>query len=206
MATKTKTTKAGPVGIKPRGNWSATYNDGHGYELLALVLHNHDSWVSKVEGNKDEPSTNSTKWQKHSDGGAEAIAAAAAADTAASNANNKAGKANTAAARAEDAAGRTEMAISEAENVNAELVGYDLKVTDRNGNTTTKNVRGEKGDDLDYSTMTPEEKAELSETVIQHIVSENILGPHYDVTTRTIVYPISSGVTYDAENRCIKLG
>ena len=128
----------------------------------------------------------------------DAVAKTTAANTAATNANTKA---------------------AEAERVNAVPNGTYIEVTDRQGNKHMtdnlkgdkgdkgdKGEKGDKGDDIDYSTMTEEEKAELSETVIQHIVSENILGPHYNPATRTIVYPISSGVTYDEENRCIRLG
>ena len=213
MATKTKKKRVGKVGITPRGNWSSTYNSGNGYAILDLVLHNNDSWVSKTNGNTDTPSTSSAKWQKHSGGGAEAMAAATTANTAASNANTKAGLANTAAqnadtatARANDAAGRTETAIKQAGRVNASMVDYDLKVTDKNGNTTSTNVKGDKGEGINYATMSTAEKNELAAKVIQQICSQNVIGPTYDASKRCIVYSITNGVSYDENNRCIKLG
>lgn len=153
MANKTKTKRAGRVGIMPRGDWSATYNSGNGYDILDLVIHNHDSWVSKEAGNKQEPSASSTKWQKHSDGGYDAYNAAILANSAASNANTKADLANTAA--------------TGAENVNATLDGTVITVTDRAGASVSADIKGE---GLDWSTMTPEEKEELIDDIKADLV------------------------------------
>lgn len=57
--------------------------------------------------------------------------------------------------------------------------------------------KGDKGDDLDYSTMTPEEKSELNDTIVQHIVNENILGPTYDEVDHGFNFPKAMHVQYD---------
>ena len=62
-----------------------------------------------------------------------------------------------------------------------------------------KGDKGDKGDDLDYSTMTPEEKSELNDTIVQHIVSDNILGPTYDEVDHGFDFPKAMHVQYDSE-------
>ena len=62
-----------------------------------------------------------------------------------------------------------------------------------------KGDKGDKGDDLDYSTMTPEEKSELNDTIVQHIVSDNILGPTYDEDEHGFNFPKAMHVQYDEE-------
>lgn len=84
---KSKTKNAGPVGTKPRGEWKSNYNDGNGYSILEEVLHNHDSWVSKVNANKDEPSESSAKWQRQTKGGQHAYEQGEAAKEKATAAN-----------------------------------------------------------------------------------------------------------------------
>lgn len=61
-----------------------------------------------------------------------------------------------------------------------------------------KGDKGDKGDDLDYSTMTEEEKSELNDTIVQHIVSDNILGPTYDEDEHGFNFPKAMHVQYDA--------
>lgn len=61
-----------------------------------------------------------------------------------------------------------------------------------------KGDKGDKGDDLDYSTMTEEEKSELNDTIVQHIVSDNILGPTYDEVNHGFDFPKAMHVQYDA--------
>ena len=68
------------------------------------------------------------------------------------------------------------------------------------GEDGQKGDKGDKGDDLDYSTMTPEEKSELNDTIVQHIVNENILGPVYDEVDHGFVIPTAMHVQYDAVN------
>ena len=80
----------GKVGITPRGPWDADYNDGKGYALLDGVLYNHDTWVSKVDGNKAEPGTDATKWFQGTDSGIAAHEAADEATAAAQSANEAA--------------------------------------------------------------------------------------------------------------------
>ena len=66
------------------------------------------------------------------------------------------------------------------------------------GATGQKGDKGDKGDDLDYSTMTEEEKSELNDTIVQHIVSDNILGPTYDEDEHGFNFPKAMHVQYDA--------
>lgn len=66
------------------------------------------------------------------------------------------------------------------------------------GATGQKGDKGDKGDNLDYSTMTTEEKSELNDTVVQHIVNENILGPTYDDQEHGFNFPKAMHVQYDA--------
>lgn len=58
--------------------------------------------------------------------------------------------------------------------------------------------KGDKGDDLDYSTMTTEEKSELNDTIVQHIVNDNLLGPTYDEVDHGFNFPKAMHVQYDA--------
>ena len=224
MSTQTKTVNAGPVGLKPKGDYSSTAT----YTLLDCVKYNHDSWVCKavnalgeaIEITGQTPQDGSQYWQALTDGGRAAYAEgetakekgntaaekAALADEKATLANSAAETANTAASRAEDAAGRTEAAIAKASRVNAYMVDYELKVTDHDGHTTSTNVKGEKGEGINYATMSDEQKNELAAKVIQQICSQNVIGPRYDAENRCINYDITNGVKYDETNRCIKLG
>ena len=217
MATRTKTVKAGPVGMNPKGAYSSSAT----YTLLDCVLYDHDSWVCKAMNAQGEaitisgqtPSSSSQYWQALTDGGKAAYNAANTANTAATNADTKAGLADTAAqnadtatAQAKDATQRTEMAITKASRVNAYMVDYELKVTDHDGHTSSTNVRGEKGEGIDYSTMSDAQKNELAQKVIQQICSQNVIGPRYDASKRCINYDLTNGVNYDENNRCIKLG
>ena len=68
------------------------------------------------------------------------------------------------------------------------------------GEDGQKGDKGDKGDDLDYSTMTPAEKSELNDTIVQHIVSDNILGPTYDESDHGFDFPPAMHVQWDAEN------
>lgn len=68
-----------------------------------------------------------------------------------------------------------------------------------------KGDKGDKGDDLDYSTMTPEEKSELNDTIVQHIVSENILGPTYDEAEHGFNFPKAMHVEYDEDEHGFNL-
>ena len=220
---KSKTSNAGPTGLKPKGDYSASAT----YTLLDCVKYNHDSWVCKAMNAQGEaititgqaPSASSQYWQALTDGGIAAYNAATSANEAATLANTKAGLADTAATHADTAATHAETAAGAAEsaesqalaaagkasNVNAQLIGYDLKVTDKNGNVSQKNVKGDKGDGIDYSTLTTAQKQELAAMVVRQVTSENILGPQYDSAHRCIAYPTTSGVKYDEDTRSIKI-
>lgn len=82
MATQTKTTDAGPVGLIPMGD----YNPSATYSLLMTVLYNHDSWVCiamTADGDEkdiigiapDDPTYGAQNWQALTDGGRAAVAA-----------------------------------------------------------------------------------------------------------------------------------
>lgn len=88
MATQTKTTDVGPVGLIPMG----AYNPAATYTLLMTVLYNHDSWVCiamTAEGEEkdvtgiapDDPTHGAENWQALTDGGRAAVAEAAAIRT-----------------------------------------------------------------------------------------------------------------------------
>lgn len=73
MATQSKTMNAGPVGLKPKGDYSSTAT----YTLLDCVKYNHDSWVCKAMNAQGEaieitgqtPADGSQYWQALTDGG-----------------------------------------------------------------------------------------------------------------------------------------
>ena len=76
----TKTINVGPVGIKPKGAYSASAT----YTLLDCVLYNHDSWVCTAKNQGGEPieitgqapADGSQYWQALTDGGRAAVAVA----------------------------------------------------------------------------------------------------------------------------------
>lgn len=100
----------GKIGYTDRGDWSASYNSGQGYEYLDGVAHDDCYWISLENNNTDTPSTSSAKWHRALNGkvatqaAADADAAAADARSAANLASDKAGQANTAAQGANNAA------------------------------------------------------------------------------------------------------
>lgn len=73
----------GKIGVTPRGEWSASYNSGQGYDLLDEVRYEHDTWTSKEAGNTDTPSDVSEKWFRNTDSGSAAHEAAQRANDAA---------------------------------------------------------------------------------------------------------------------------
>lgn len=148
-------------------------------------------------------------------------------------------------------------AVTEAERVNVTLSGTTLTVTDRNGQQTSVNTKGEKGDqgiqgiqgekgekgekgdqgiqgvkgdqgvqglkgdkgdkgekgdkgdqgnNLDYSTMTEQEKEDLSQRVVQKVTADNVFGPTYDSERECVVFPITMAVRYDAARQCVVFG
>lgn len=85
MATQTKITDVGPVGLIPMG----AYNPATPYSLLMTVLYKHDSWICTAmtdEGDEkeitniapDDPLHGAENWQALTDGGRAAVAEAAA--------------------------------------------------------------------------------------------------------------------------------
>lgn len=185
MATKTKKKRAGKVGITPRGDWSAAYNSGNGYAVLDLVLHNHDSWVSKVNGNTDEPSASSEKWQKHSDGGEYA-------HNQGDIAKAKGETAETQGAYAEEQGDRAKDYNDHPWELRSDnwVWGWD----------GTQMVRL-------FEWVNPEDiPEEVVTEAIAKISADNILGPTYDDEGQGIIFPASTRAVYDSENRGIHLG
>lgn len=122
---------------------------------------------------------------------ADAVAKTQAANTAATNANSKAtladqkaalaqqaatdantakDGANTAKDSANTAAALANAKAAEAANVNATLSGTVISVTNRNGVTTTADVKGPKGDDLHWEDMSEEDREELAQSVLDSLV------------------------------------
>ena len=108
----------GKVGVTPQGDWSASYNSGNGYAKLDEVKHDHDTWTSKVDGNKAEPGTDATKWFRNTDSGSAAYEAAQTALSAAATATEQAEAAHAAVVAAELAA------VAVESDVRAIVTGY----------------------------------------------------------------------------------
>jgi hypothetical protein len=99
----------GKIGYTDRGDWSASYNSGQGYEYLDGVTHGNCYWISLDNQNTETPSDSAAKWHKAlngkvaTDAATAADAAAASANDAASFAQSKAVEANTAIHATEEA-------------------------------------------------------------------------------------------------------
>lgn len=116
-----------------------------------------------------------------------------AANTAAALANEKAGQAQTAANLANEKAeyaqtqgNYAKQKGDEASLVDVNLNGNILTVKNRNGSSKSLNVKGEKGekgDGIDYSTLTPAEKQALVEQVSEEIAQQQ----------GYVLYPIEEG-------------
>lgn len=147
MATQSKTMNAGPVGLKPKGDYSSTAT----YTLLDCVKYNHDSWVCKAMNAQGEaieitgqtPADGSQYWQALTDGGRaaynegetarqkgntaqqqgnDAATKANLANTAATNANNKAALADEKAAYAKQQGDYAKTQAERAEAVAEQVV------------------------------------------------------------------------------------
>ena len=177
-----------------------------------------------------------------------------AIEQAVADALNAASNANTAANNADSKAKLAETAAAGAEKVNAILSGTTLIVTNRNGQQTSVDTKGEKGDqgvqglkgdkgdkgdqgiqgvkgdqgiqglkgdkgdkgekgdkgdqgdNIDYSTMTEQEKEDLSQRVVQKVTADNVFGPTYDSERECVVFPITMAVRYDAARQCVVFG
>lgn len=113
------------------------------------------------------------------------------ATDAATLANQKATLADQKATAANTAAVNANTAATGAANVNATLSGTNITVTDRDGNSITQNIKGDKGDNLDWDSMTPEDKQELAQEVLATIGFD-------DVPTENSNKAVKSGGLYDA--------
>ena len=92
------------------------------------------------------------------------------AQQAATDANTAKDGANTAKDSANTAAALANAKAAEAANVNATLSGTVISVTNRNGVTTTADVKGPKGDDLHWEDMSEEDREELAQRVLDSLV------------------------------------
>lgn len=212
----------------------ALYDSTRTYSSMQSCLDEYNSeWLSLVDSNRGHalPGYNKDGSAKVSDYWrcivnvyrTEAAAqnadekAALAADKA-NLANEKATLANQAARLADEKAAFAQQQgenarnqIEGAENVNATLNGNILSITNRNGSTKTVNVKGEKGDKgegLDYSSMTTAEKQELAGNVADKVaeeggyalipVKESTLSPSSTFVKNAII--CIDGVIYRAKN------
>ncbi len=122
-------------------------------------------------------------------------------------------------------------ATTGAERVNATLSGTTITVTDRNGNNTSANVKGDKGDPLTYNDLTTAQKEEIASMASEvsydattHYLKKTKAGvtsnvvqvyskaeidakraPDYDETTETITFPATAAFSYDSTNETIIL-
>lgn len=111
MSTRTKTIDAGPVGIKPKGDYSASAS----YTLLDCVKYNHDSWLCKaidadgypITITGQTPSSSSQYWQALTDGG---IAAFNEGETAKQKGNTAQAQGNTAESKGNTAQQKADLA------------------------------------------------------------------------------------------------
>ena len=217
----------------------ATYSASYTYGAMETCIDQYKSeWLSLVDNNRNHalPGYNVDGSAKVSDYWRCIVnvyrtnKAAGDADTAAANANEKANLANEKAgladdaarlanekaARAEQAAADSRNATTEAERVDAVLDGNTLKVTGRNGSTKTLNVKGEKGDKgdgLDWSSMTQAEKDEVTDAVAEEIaqeggyaiipVDESTIGPSATYQKNAVL--CLDGVIYKANKQTQKL-
>lgn len=123
MATQSKTMNAGPVGLKPKGDYSSTAT----YTLLDCVKYNHDSWVCKAMNAQGEaieitgqtPADGSQYWQALTDGGRAAYNEGETAKQ----------KGNTAQQQGNDAATKANLANTAATNANNKAALADEKAT-----------------------------------------------------------------------------
>lgn len=213
----------------------ATYSASYTYSAMETCIDQYKSeWLSLVDNNRNHalPGYNvdgsakvSEYWRcivnvyRTGKSANDADTAAANATEKANLANEKAGLADEAArlanekaADAEQAATDSRNATMEAEKVDAELDGNTLKVTSRNGSTKTLNVKGEKGDKgegLDWSTMSQAEKDEVTDAVAEQIaqeggyaivpVNESMIGPTATYEKNSIL--CLDGVIYKANKQ-----
>ena len=168
----------GKVAVVHKGAYSATVT----YEMNDEVLYDHDSWRSLVSNNKGHTPAEDAWWTRVTAGGKHAYEKgdlanekAALADEKAAYAKQQGDYAKQMSSQASGAAAECVSATSAAQKVNASLSGTTLTVTDRNGQSKSTNLKGEKGDKgdgIDYNTMTDEEKAHIAEVVAEEVARQ----------------------------------
>lgn len=211
----------------------ATYSASMTYSAMQTCIDQYKSeWLSLVDNNRNHPLPGynvdgsakvSDYWRcivnVYRTGAAanNADAKAALAQEKADLANQRAQEAQEAASLAEQKAAKAEQAANdstqkttEAGRVNATLEGNTLTITDRLGSSKTINVKGEKGekgDGLNYSSMTPSEKDELEQGIAEQISQQGgyaIIPVDESSISPTATYPMNSvlvldGVIYKAK-------
>jgi hypothetical protein len=191
----TKTINVGPVGIKPKGAYSASAT----YTLLDCVLYNHDSWVCTAKNQAGEPIE--ITGQAPADGSQykPALTDGGRADnsevqTAEQKGNSVEVQGNNAATKAQYAETQGDYAKAQGDYAK-EWNDHPPYIGDgRNGDkdywylwVNHEYVKSSyaKGDDIDWNTMTPEEYQRLVENVKQDLVFAT------DITCETIIDELS---------------
>ena len=180
---ETRIVNAGPVGLKPKGDYSSVAT----YTLLDTVLYNHDSWMCKAM-NPDgtaatitgiAPEDGSQYWQALTDGGRAAYAEGETAKTKGNNAESKAAIAQEAANNANEKASladeKATLADTKASLANekanlAETAASDANAAASNANTKASlaeqkaTLAQEAADNAESKASLANEKASLADT------------------------------------------
>lgn len=178
----------GKVGTTLAGE---SFDQDHEYAYLEVILHDHDSWISKKSGNKGHtPEAGSEWWQRSTNGGKHAY-------TEGESAKQKGNTAQQQGALAAErgAAAAAMAAYARLMGDNPPRVGKSLPNGDPNDNFWYYFVPNEtldggsyvksnvyaKGDDLSWDDMTQEEREALASLIldtltVQDVSSETIIG------------------------------
>lgn len=177
----TKTINVGPVGIKPKGAYSASAT----YTLLDCVLYNHDSWVCTAKNQAGEPieitgqapADGSQYWQALTDGGR---AAYSEGETAKQKGNAVEVQGNNAATKAQYAETQGDYAKAQGDyakewNDHPPYIGEDeyWYIWDSTNSQYAKSIKAQ-GDDLNWDEMTEEEKEDLAQRVLNVLIFASV--------------------------------
>ena len=196
MAAQTKTINAGPVGLKPKGDYSATET----YETLDVVLFNHDSWVcvalaqdgSVTTVTGQTPSRTTAYWKPLTDGGALAMSLGEQAIEKGDAAERKGNEAKVNGDYA-----KAQGDIAKAYNEHPWELRDDNWVWGWDGQTMVRLFEWVSPSDI---------PSDVVAEALEKIAAENILGPSYDDVGQGIVFPATTKAVYDSVNQGIHLG
>ena len=185
MNVQTKTTRAGRVGILPEG----PYNPDTEYDILAEVIHDHDSWISKHAENKgNTPQDGSAHWQRSTEGGAHAYE-----------------QGELARAKREEITTLGDYAKRQADRAQA-LNDHPWELRD-DGYIW---VYSEGAGAMVRSSRMVFSAADLTDeqiaAAIEKVAAQHLIGPAYDAAARAIKYPVTSSAVYIPAARSIDLG